>query len=423
MTKLKPLDIPKTSQADKVKLITDFLNDNYEIRINCFDPSKSEIKSKSKKYEYSVTVTDISLHMISEGVPHSDTLLRKILTSPNQIKTYNPIVEYFESLRGKFKGKMQIDILCDHLKAKDFGDQPDGYYQNRLRYYVKKWFVAAAAQVLQGKANDMSLGFIHTEEGIGKTYLAEFLTPTALKDFFCKSDRNEKVFNLTESFARNFIVLFDEFEGISNRTIDAYKKTMSSAEITVKLPREAFPINQRRLASSIFTSNRNQEIGGFLQPSYGYRRFASIELELINQQYSKIIDVDQLWAEAVMLLSQSFDFVWNSNDFEELKEYNRRYLIVSAAANIVSTWYEVPQVEEEGEWKQASEILNDLRKAKKLTGDYMKLSAEKIGMGLTALGFTKEGRKRKDFAGSRYMYLVKPLYTFLIYMYINNIYF
>lgn len=422
MTKLKPLDIPKTSQADKVKLITDFLNENYEIRINCFDPSKSEIKSKSKKYEFSVTVTDISLHMISEGVPHSDSLLRKILTSPNQIKTYNPILDYFESLRGKFKGKMQIDILCDHLKAKDFGDQPDGFYQNRLRYYVKKWFVAAAAQVLEGKANDTALGFIHTEEGIGKTYLAEFLTPPALKDFFVKSDRNDKVFNLSESFSRNLIVLFDEFEGISNRTIDAFKKTMSSAEITVKMPREAFPINQPRLASAIFTSNRNEEIGGFLHPSYGYRRFASIELELINQQYSKIIDVDQLWAEAVMLLSQNFSYVWSKTDYEELQDYNRRYLIVSQAANIISTWYEVPQSEDDGQWVMATEVMNDLRKAKKLTGDLIKLNAEKIGAGLTALGFRKEGRKRKDYVGSRYLYLVKPLYAFLIYMYINNMY-
>ena len=55
------------------------------------------------------------------------------------------------------------------------GDKTEGYYQDRMKHIIKKWLAASVACSLGIKANDAMLGFIHADEGIGKTFLAEFL--------------------------------------------------------------------------------------------------------------------------------------------------------------------------------------------------------------------------------------------------------
>ena len=97
--KFTDLNFTKSAATlNKVAEVKGFLKEHYEIKINEFDPSKSFIRSKTKVYFGPVTFNDISLHLLEEEIIVSDSVLRKILHSPNQIATYNPIAEYFSSL-------------------------------------------------------------------------------------------------------------------------------------------------------------------------------------------------------------------------------------------------------------------------------------------------------------------------------------
>ncbi|MEI7504851.1 MAG: hypothetical protein WCJ61_16370, partial [Paludibacter sp.] len=70
--------------SDRVQLVKDFLEQHYEIKINVFDTSKSFIVAKNKKlYKSEPSLNDISLHMESEGVRGCDSILKKIINSPN----------------------------------------------------------------------------------------------------------------------------------------------------------------------------------------------------------------------------------------------------------------------------------------------------------------------------------------------------
>jgi predicted P-loop ATPase len=405
--KLSPLQIKKSETAlNKIQEVIRFLNEQYEIRINCFDPTKSMIRSLQKDYSFPPSFDDISLHLAGEGFSINDTILKKILRSPNQMTTYNPIHDYLEGLKGKYGGESHIDLLASHLVARDFGDQEPGYYQDRLRRILRRWLVATAACALGVKPNDVALGFLQLEEGSGKTFLTRFLVPAILKDFYLISQRAQAVFNMEEAFTRNLIVNFDELVGINNRSADEFKKVLSDSDILVKIPRDPFPKVMPRMASAMFTTNRVAELGGFLTEHLGYRRFACLELSSIDQSYSQKVNVDQIWAEAVMLMNQdSFHYVFTMEDYESFRQYNLRYQVETLAMKYLKLYVDHPD-EESGEWLSAGEILQRLNHKKFISSeDRMKMSREKLGEALRTLKFDRRNIRQGNI-GPRYCYHV-----------------
>lgn len=405
--KLTGLNFNSTAVSiNKVAEVKEFLKEHYEIKVNEFNPGKSFIRSKTKVYLNPVTFNDISLHLLEEDIIVSDTVLRKILYSPNQVATYNPIAEYFTSLEGKYKGVSHIDLLMSHLKVREFSGKKHGHYQERLYIYMKKWFVATAACALGLQPNDVAMGLIHAEEGIGKSFFFNFIVPKPLHNMIADPSDNSK-FNLQESFARYFLVYFDELFGINRKNEDEFKKALSADEIDVYLPREPQPIRRKRIGSACFTSNRTPEKGGFLTPNMSYRRWLILELESINRDYSIKVDVDQIWAEAVLLINQDFSYKWDATDWNEFKEHNQRYLKETSSMQYIKTWFDIP-VNGEGTWMQPKEIFQYLNVNRKIRReDLHKVSEEKIGEALTQLNYEKKIIRKPE--GPRYCYNIKLL--------------
>jgi predicted P-loop ATPase len=396
------------SNFDKIAQIRDYLNEHYEIKINCFDHTKSIIKSKTKEYRFPPTVDDISLDLTSAGITHSDTILRKIISSPNQIATYNPINDYFENIKNTYQGVSHIDKLSSYITARDFEDKKKGFYQERMVRLLKKWMVATVACALNEWPNEVALGFIQKEEGIGKTFFFHFIVPDPLKEFYTKSSKDPKKFDLQEAFAKNFIINFDEFEGITNRNSAEFKKVMSDFEIMVKLPRDPYPVNMPRIGAAVFTTNRSAELGGFLTPNLGYRRFACIEIDNIDHDYSKEVDVDQMWAEAYMLYkSGTYNYKFN-DDYQEFQEYNQRYQIETPAIKLVRMYLSKPTNGKDSEFMQPTQIMQWMANEKKVRSELIsKVTPESLGMALAQLDFVKKSSRTES--GPRWGYYVSLL--------------
>jgi predicted P-loop ATPase len=405
--KFTDLNFTKSAATlNKVAEVKGFLKEHYEIKINEFDPNKSFIRSKTKVYFGPVTFNDISLHLLEEEIIVSDSVLRKILHSPNQIATYNPIADYFESLKGKYKGVSHIDLLMSHLKTREFPGKKHGFYQDRLYVYMKKWFVAATACALGYYPNEVALGLVHSAEGIGKSLLFNFIVPPPLQNMVADPNDNPK-FNLLESFATNFIVYFDELVGITRRNEDEFKKALTAREIDVYLPRETQPFRKKRIASACFSTNKTPERGGFLTLNMSSRRWCVLELESINIDFVTKVDVEQIWAEAVLLLKQDFKYVWDQNDWDEFKEHNIKYLKETTSAQYIKTYFDIP-VNGDGTWMQPKEIFQFLNVNKRIRReDLHKVSEEKIGEALTQLNFEKRNVRKPE--GVRNCYYVQVL--------------
>jgi len=405
MAKFTETKIPANG-SNRVSLVKEFLDANYDIKINIFDNSKVLIESKTKEYEEEISIEDISLHMLEDGISGSDSILKKILTSPNQTTPYNPIREYFEALERNYAGTSHIDLLCTFLKARDFGDkEEENYYQKRLVYTFRKWLVATVACAMGQKANDAMFVVVNNDGGIGKSSLLEYLVPDVLKGYFTKSVKD---MNYHDMFTTNLLINFDEMVGITRANAEEFKNILSSLHINVS---KRFTSTKQRYASSCGTTNKDAEHGGFILPEMGLRRFAVNHLDEIDWEgYTQVIDVDQIWAEAFMLLSQNFDYSWNRKDFVEFEEYNSRFIVQTSSFRVVKEWYRVPEPGEEdlAEFKQPVEILRDLKRARKVNSSMYTVTDVNIGIAMKQLGFARFGKKING--QSRYGYNVIPLF-------------
>lgn len=397
---------PDTSGRNKISEARKFLSDNYDIRINILDPSRPVIRSKSKEYIHEIEFNDIYLHCKDEDLSISSSDLRMLITSRNQMETFNPIEEYFISLKDTYKGVSHIDILVDHLTVTDFGDKDNKFYTNRAKNLFRKWIVATAACALQLKQNDVALGIIAAVEGMGKTFITEFITPNTLSEYYlCSSPKDDK-FDLETEFSRNLIVNFDELVGVGSGNAEEFKKVLSAKNFQFRT--RGFATRAPRIASATFTTNRNQEMGGFLTPNMGYRRFGCIEVSAINREYSSKVDVDQIWAEAVMLInSTKFDYSFSMQDFKDFEEYNSRYIKQDNAHSLIGEWFEIPDNDSDGEFMQPIDIIKVLNKCRKIKSN-MTITEVNIGQALKAHGFRKVSKRTEK--GPRNGYMVKKLF-------------
>ena len=401
------------AKPDRVKLVKDFLDRHYEIKVNVFNPEMSYIRctdanpNKERHRHFPPTRKDIALHLESENIRGCKYILNDILESPAHSTPYNPIQEYLESLDKKWKGDSQIDKLCSFVQARDFGDREDGYYQARFARIFKKWLVACVASWMGKWRNDVILGLISGTEGIGKTSFIEFLMPRELKPLLVKAEKRDENFDPSRAFVQNAFILFDELNGIKKSNIETIKSIMTSADVNIKF--RAFP----RIANAALATNRCCENGGFMKVGEIYgRRFANIEVESIDyKKYTELIDINQIWAEAYELFQNAdFNYVWEPSDHADFQTYNRRYEKITNAEKLITENYRVP-IGDDGEqpvFKQASEIIQDLRRARRIPAGATDISEITIGRALAHLGFNRTAKNR---AGDiRYGWEVVQLY-------------
>ena len=409
----KNRNLPETKvsakSTNRVQQVKDFLDEFYEVKINIFDPNKSFIVCKNKnRYKGAIKFEDISLHMEEEGLRGCDGVLKKILASPNQITVFNPIVDFVKSLEGAWKGDSQIEKFCSFIQVREFPGYEKEYFKNRFKKYLRKWGAAAIAQVMGEHPNDVTLFFVNSQEGMGKTSMAKFLIPPVLDSYYQKSDKDPRYFDFVKALTTNLIVNFDDNVWLTRNNAEAYKAGLS--EMNFK-SNKYFEDTIARMASCVGTSNKSPEMGGFLLPELGTRRFAIVETEHIDYEYSNAVNQFQLWAEFYVLYKTAdFNYKWDE-EFPLFEEFNQKYMSETNARKLIREYYRVPGADDKEEailFKQPLEILQDLRNARKLTSSHVNVSEVTIGFALKTLGYERTAERTAH--GPRYGYKVIQLY-------------
>ena len=391
MSKTERRQLAATVYSDhphnRLDTIKEWLNENYVVRVNLLDRSKVSLSPTEEctfHYEHPVTEDDILLHAYAEELKVSDKTLRMLLASPNQMESFNPIKDYLESLRGKYKGPSQIDMLCASLHSPEENKETIA----RVSHLLRKWLIATAACALGIRQNDVALGLVGDKAGIGKTTFFEMLIPPCLSEYYQLAQKDERLFNMANSFTQRFILNFDEFAAITKHNEELFKMYMSASVIDIKRPGSRYSEKAPRVASCCFTSNKNQRMGGFIsKPDAGLmRRLAIIEVELIDDN-RKRLNVDQLWAEAVMLLDGNYDPAWTQQEYRQFVEENRQYVIETNALRLIRIYYRKPIDGEKCEFMSAMEVVLQLKKERKISSAIQQVNEVTVGYALTALGY------------------------------------
>lgn len=395
----------------RLDTVKDWLNQNYIVRVNLLDRSKvslSPTEDCAFHYEHPVTEEDILLHAYADELSVPRAVLKMLLASPNQMESFNPVRDYLESLRGKYKGPSQIDMLCSSLHLPE--EQNSKEAVERAARLLRKWLVATAACALGIRQNDVALGLVGEKAGIGKTTFFEQMVPACLREYYQVAQKDDRLFQFPECFAQRFLLNFDEFAAITKSNEQVFKQMMSSSEVSIKRPGSRYIENVPRGASCCFTSNKNRRMGGFIRvPDSGMlRRLAVIEVEAIDD-YREKLDVNQLWAEAVMLLDGGFNPVWSQQEYQQFVEENRQYVEESNALRLLRLYYRMPQGEEKGTFMSAMKIVEQLKVKRKLSSATQHVNEVTIGQALVVLGY-KQCSARDEEGKPRYGYYIVPCF-------------
>ena len=221
---------------------------------------------------------------------------------------YHPIQEYFKRLP-KGSGS-SILKLSEYFTTND---------DDLFKAYLTQWFCGAVAKAFTGEQNAALV--LDGVQGIGKSQFVKWLCP--LKKFFhegaIQPDSKDSLMNLIKYFIWEVPEL-----GATTRKQDreALKDFFSKVRVNVRAPYAITNMEKQALSSFIGTINNE---AGFLNDPTGTRRFNVITLDSINWNYSKEIDINDIWSEAYQIYKSDFDYHLTPEEVKKHNELNGEY--------------------------------------------------------------------------------------------------
>jgi hypothetical protein len=248
--------------------------------------TQTETRQMSKFVE-----SEIRCWLTDQGFSRRDTI-SDVLNVVAYRGAFNPIQEYLHSLAW--------DGECHFSEIDKYFKDPDRIFSRIL----KSWMCGAVRRVETGQHHPCII-FVG-KQGTGKSSFAKWLCSKLPKYFLEKPiapDTNDAQIRVSE----NFIWEIGEIGSTTRRAdIDALKLFISLEEAVFRRAHDKYDQHKKCIAS--FLGTVNPDGTGFLNDPTGHRRWWPVEVTHIDFAYSSEMNVDQLWAQAVML--------WRESDLE-----------------------------------------------------------------------------------------------------------
>ena len=164
--------------------------------------------------------------------------------------------------------------------------------------------------------------------------------------------------------------------------IESLKAFLSKEIINVRKPYGRDEIVKPATASFIGTINSS---GGFLADPTGHRRFRVVNIQEIDWGYDKVVDINQVWAQAVALLKAGETWELEKPAQEKINEINARYEVDDPLLfDIVNTFIIEP--DRKDLYLSTAQIIHTLRNNGAIVGGSDQQIAQRIANILQKLG-------------------------------------
>jgi len=224
---------------------------------------------------------------------------------------FNQVKEYIES--EKWDGE-------DHIaKLTSFVTDLDGLFLTVLR----RWLIGAVSRVyIPGSENFMMV--LVGNQNLGKSVLAGFLADGLDKRYFVEDSIKPDKVDHAIRLMSTFIWEVKELESTTRRQdLDALKGFLTTMSVNERLPYGKNPVYAPAITSFVGTVNLNNM--GFLSDPTGDRRYAVVELENIDWNYSKQINMRQVWAQAKALMENGETNTWTVDELGKVRTAKERF--------------------------------------------------------------------------------------------------
>ena len=323
-----------------------------------------------------------------EGVPLANRNKIGELIESTFAKRRNPIHDYFKELPpvvGDPIGELASTVVA--LSWPGVDETPEQLFKK----YLQKWLVGAVANafILDACANQICL-IISGRQGCFKSTWIRNLCPPGLKQYYIEGSLDPDNKDSILATATNFIFNLDDyFAGITSKKINEFKGLLTKNMVKIRRAYARYNEELPKICSFIASSNEGQ----FLHDQTGNRRFVAFEVESIDIEKAKSINMDAVWSQAYQLYkSGEFVYWMEEEDMVKLNSNNNKFEVQTNEYEALNTWFKPPK---EGELPEAdltnTDILSFLQEKVN-----MKLSSKKLGEALRKMEFPRYQKSRNS---------------------------
>lgn len=373
-------DQPSSIKQSKNERIEAFLREKYDFRFNTVK-SRTEFRDKADGLSFApLTKFDINSMRrsldASQGINTSGDNIRAILESDFCPKV-NPVQEYFNSLPPINRSEAsEIIRLADCVSVVN---------SEKWHSYLLKWLVSVVANAMDDlHCRNHTCLVLTGEQGKFKTTFLDLLCPPSLKSYLFtgKIDpQNKDTQTLIAEYL--FINIDDQLKALNKRDENELKNLITTPRVKYRRPYDIFIEEYPHLASFVASVNGND----FLTDPTGSRRFLPFEVESIDIETVKQIDMDKVYSEAVWYWKRGFRYWFNDDEIAELHRESEAFHVQTAEYEMLLKAFEKPDEKSES-YLTTSEILNYLRHHTQLN-----LSEKRMGEALRKAGFERKSRR------------------------------
>lgn len=366
--------------------IIKYINTKYRIRFNTISLDY-EINIIGDDYWEPLNLYSLLIELNRNNIETNYNKLETLIKS-NLIERYDPIKEYFLELPKWKKDVDYIKKLASYVKTDD---------DEAFIYHLKKWFARAVKCAFEKeKINKHCIVLANGDQHAGKsTYLNSFI-PKKLENYMgvnIGTDKDSRI-----KMCKNFLINLEELSVIGKAEVNYIKSLISMFYINERLPYERKAENLPRICSFIGSTN----MVDFLTDETGSVRWIIFDvIGRIDFNYSKEIDMDNVWSQAYYLAyyDNSFEAELTHQDVIENELRNEKYTNYTIEQETVLKYFE--KTDNIIYFNTATEIMT------KLIPLGLKLNRERIGKALSGFKFSRIKHPKKQVYG----YLAKPKFN------------
>ena len=395
MRKPKNLDKePTSSKKSRNERIESFLKGRYEFRFNTVK-CRTEFRVLGTEEIFSpLTKFDINsmrrLLDASQGIITSGENIRAILESDFCPKV-NPIQSYFSSLPKL--NKEDNSELCKLASCVSLRNP------EKWQTYLLKWLVAVVANAMDDfQCRNHTCIVLTGEQGKFKTTFLDLLCPKSLKSYLFTGKIDPQSKDIQTLIAEYlFINIDDQLKALNKRDENELKNLITIPRVKYRRPYDVYIEEYPHVASFMASVNGND----FLTDPTGSRRFLAFEVESIDIETAKLIDMDKVYTEAVWYWKNGFRYWINDEEIAELNQGNEAFHVQTAEYEMLLKGFEKAETDSDS-FMTTSEILSYLRGYTTLN-----LQEKRMGEALKIAGF--ERRSKRVNGSPMYVYIIRKI--------------
>lgn len=369
---LKSADAP-ISQFEQVE---EFLSGLYDIRNNIIS---NEIEFKLKGADEFEPLNENNIYRLLQhhNIRFSMGNLISLLKS-DFVEKHNPFEEYFKALP-KWDGKDHIADLCSYVKVKN---------QERFNNHFRKMLIRSIACSLRENFFNKQMFLMMGGQNCGKSTFLRWLCPAELKEFYMENISTDK--DSLIALCGNFMINMDELAGLQKFELRALKSILSKDRVKIRLPYDKRPTSAPRRANFVGSTNEME----FLTDVTGTVRWLCFEVQEINFNYSKKVEIQKIWSQAFHLYNKGEDFAITAAEIEENEKVNVQHQITTVEQELIQKYFNEGKPDKDGAvFMTATEVMTHFIKAE---GTHLRINNISLGKAMTHLKFEKYEKRQTE---------------------------